>query len=535
MAAQFAVVGAHVRTQDPLAPLPSAVAWSDGWIVAVGSDAEVREHCDGTTQIIDAIGLTVTPGLTDGHQHLLTGAEIARGVNFDRVASVDALREGIRAERARVGDGAWIRGFALEYAAFEGARFHHDLIDAAAGNGPMLLFALDMHTAFVNAEALRMAGITGPVEFGEGAIVACDDKGPTGELNEMAAMRLVWDLVPAASEGQKRDWIREAVAGQNAVGLTAIHQMDATLESLVQLEALEREGPLGLRVFVHQFVYPTTGDDEVADMIGSRSRVGRQWQSDGVKFMLDGIIDTGTAWLEEPDTRGDSHEPYWPDVPHYHRRVRQFHDAGFRIATHAIGDRAVREVLDTYATLPGGAAGRHRIEHIEAAADPLIARFKGEQVTASVQPVHMRWLKPDLSDLWSQRLGADRCQHAFRSGDLSAAGALIVLGSDWPVAPYDPRFGFFAARQRRAHDVDDERPIGRSRPLSGDEVLAGYTRNAAQAVGDATGGMLRPGMRADIVVWGGDPVVCAPADIVELPVLLTVSAGRIVHRDPSLS
>src|SRR3954451_12074372 len=138
MAARFAVFGTRVRTQDPNAPTATALAWSDGRILAVGDEHDVRAVCAGTTQVIDGSGLTVTPGLVDGHQHLFHGAETGQGVNFDRVSSLEGLRQLIRAERERLGPGAWVQGYALEYAAFEGARYHHTLLDEAAGDGPML-------------------------------------------------------------------------------------------------------------------------------------------------------------------------------------------------------------------------------------------------------------------------------------------------------------------------------------------------------------------------------------------------------------
>jgi predicted amidohydrolase YtcJ len=148
-----------------------------------------------------------------------------------------------------------------------------------------------------------------------------------------------------------------------------------------------------------------------------------------------------------------------------------------------------------------------------------------------MQPIHLRWLLPDLSDPWSTRLGRPRCEHAMRSGDLSASGALVVLGSDWPVAPYDPRLGFFAAQLRRAPDLDLHAPVGSSRPLTGLETLAGYTVNAARAVGDqGRAGVLRVGAQADLVGWGADPATTAPADVLDLPVHLTVVDGDVVHR-----
>jgi predicted amidohydrolase YtcJ len=143
----------------------------------------------------------------------------------------------------------------------------------------------------------------------------------------------------------------------------------------------------------------------------------------------------------------------------------------------------------------------------------------------------MQWVEPDGSDPWSARLDQQRCDHGWRVGDLSGGGATVVLGSDWPVAHFDPRLGFYCARLRRGPAARDERPVGATRALTGEETLAGYTINAARAVGEQShAGMLRPGFDADLVMWADDPVTCSPADVLALPVELTVAAGRIVHR-----
>lgn len=528
MAAEYAIVNALVRTMS--GPDTHAVAWSGDRIVAVGDD--VAATIDASTDVLDARGAAVTPGLVDGHQHLLQGAVFAQGLCLDRVATLADLRAAIAAERRRVGPDAWLLGYAMEYAALQAATYHHTLIDDVAGPGPMFLYALDVHTGFVNDTALRMSGVTGAMRLADASMVVCDAAGsPTGELLEMAAMRTVLDHVPTPTQEQRLDWYAAAMAAQNAVGITEIHMMDGDLDTIASLRSLEERGQLGVRVLQHHFIYPYTPDEEVAELLRTADLRGDGWQADGVKFMLDGVIDTGTAWLEQPDSHGMGTEPMWPDVTLYHRRARMFHDAGFRIATHAIGDRAVREVLDLYAALPGGANGRHRIEHIETSPDAAIARFAPQRVTASMQPVHMRWVAHDLSDPWSQRLDPTRCGHGWRHGDIAASGALVVLGSDWPVAPYDPRFGLFAAQQRRAHDVADPRPVGSTRAMTGQQALAGYTVNAAAAVGaHGDRGQIAPGYVADLVMWQEDPSAVTPADVVELPVLLTVARGRVVHR-----
>jgi predicted amidohydrolase YtcJ len=530
MAASYAIVNAHIRTMDPDQPIASAVAWEGERIIAVGTDAAIREVVDGKTQVRDANGATLTPGLVDGHQHLLHGSEFAQGLNLDRVHTLSDLREKIAQERRRIGPDAWLMGFALEYAAFEGASYHHSILDEVSGPGPMFLYTLDVHTGYANGRALEIAKLNAPVNLSDGSIVSLgnDDK-PTGELLEMAAMQLVLSHVPEPTRDEKLKWYAQSIADQNSLGITEIHMMDGNLDSLEIFRELEGRELLNMRVLQHHFVYPYTPDDEVEAMVRSRNDHGVMWQADGVKFMLDGVIDTGTAWLEEPDAYGDGTEPMWPDLDLYHSRARKFHDAGFRIATHAIGDRAVREVLDFYSSLPEGSQGKHRIEHIETSPDATVARFAPERVTASMQPIHTRWVAHDMTDPWSQRLGAHRCGHAWRSGDIFASGALVVLGSDWPVAPYDPRMGFFAAQERRAHDVSDPRPIGNTRALTAEQTLAGYTVNPAKAVGKSGHrGMVKVGMSADLVLWQDDPVRVSPTDIVDMPILQTVANGKVV-------
>ena len=526
MPAQMAIVGAHVRTMDDELPTASALAITDGVITAVGDDAAIREVIDGTTEVINGSGWTLTPGLVDGHQHLFMGAEMGRGVSFDRVDSLEDVRARLAQERRRVGAGAWIVGYAFEYAALEGADFHHQLIDAAAGDGPMFIFSLDVHTGFTNAHGLRQAGITGSREFPDGSFIVVDDEGaPTGELREMSAMRLALDARPAVSDDERLDWYADAIAAQNAVGITGIHQMDATLATADVLTALEGRGDLGMRVNVHWFIDPSLDAETLNALVRGRDLSGRRWRSDGAKFMIDGVIDTGTAWLEEPDTHGDGGEAMWPDIRAYRETVALFANAGFAVTTHAIGDRAIREVLDTYDGL-GSGVRPPRIEHIETAPDATIARFAPQGVIASMQPIHLRWLSPNLDDPWSQRLGQPRCDHVMRSGDLSAAGALVVLGSDWPVAPYDPRLGFLSAQLRRAPDRPAHTAIGSSL-----ETLAGYTINPARATGsDSWAGSLSVGKQADLVAWGADPVATSPQDVVDLPITLTMVDGEIVHR-----
>jgi len=516
---------------DPARPWAQAVAWRDGIVIAVGDDDAVREVCDARTEVVDGSGGGVTPGLVDGHQHLFRGAVLAHGVDLAGAADLDEVRHRLWRGRGRLRDGEWLIARGLEYATLGDRAYHHQLLGDLDEAVPMLIWSFDLHTAYVNAAALRAAAVTGERDLGDRSRIVCTDAGdPTGELREWAAVDVVRDVAPDPAPDRLREWYREAIQAQNAVGLTGIHQMDGDGATVELLRELDDSGDLRLRVWLYQFVYASTPDATVEAMVRGGRPAGRRWRADGIKIMLDGVIDTGTAWLERPDACGQCRDAIWPDIDRFASRVRQFHAAGLRVATHAIGDRAVRATLDAYAQCPGGSAGRHRIEHLETVPDGTAERFARDEVTASMQPIAMGWVAPDQSDPWSQRLDARRRAHGWRTGDLVDAGAVVVLGSDWPVGTFDPRHGLFAARERRAPGAADPRPVGDTRGLTGLEALGGYTTGPARAVGaQGWSGRLAPGFAADLVLWAEDPADCPVTDVAELPVRLTVLAGDIVH------
>jgi predicted amidohydrolase YtcJ len=261
-----------------------------------------------------------------------------------------------------------------------------------------------------------------------------------------------------------------------------------------------------------------------------RDEHGARWRAGNAKFFIDGVIDSGTGWLYEPDSEGDGLAPFWPDPQHYRDAVRFFAERGYRCATHATGDRGVREALDAYRAAGAAPGVRHRIEHIETLMPHDLPRFAAEGVVASMQAQHMAWLEPDRSDNWSRRLGAERCDRAFPIRSLRESGAAIALGSDWPVARFDPREGLAAARLRRPPGERDRVPYD-DEAIDAVAALEGYTTGAAFVGGDEGRlGRVRPGFCADLTVFAEDPVECDADDLLALPVVLTVVDGEIVFR-----
>ena len=528
-------MGARVRTLDPHRPRATAVAIRAGTIVAVGDDAEVRESCDAKTEVVDARGAAVVPGLVDAHQHPFWGAEASQGADLGGLTTLEEVRRALAAERARRGDGEWVQGFGLDYNVFGGAEMEGRLIEDAVGGNPALVACFDFHTYLATPRALEIAGVTGPRKLEGNAEIVCKNGTPTGELREIPAGAIVQEAIPEPDEEERHGWYVEALRWQNAVGITGVHMMDGSPETHEVLRRLEAEGDLTARVVAPFWIKPTTTGDEMRGLLPLRNERGRLWRGGVAKFFIDGVIETGTAWLDEPDAMGDGTEPFWPDPAAYDAAVALFAEHGFQAVTHAIGDRAVRRALDAYRAAGSAPGVRHRVEHAETLKDADLGRFAREGVVASMQPLHMQWPRADMSDSWSRRLGPERAARGFRIKDLLGSGATVALGSDWPVAHYDPRLGMAWARLRRAPGERDAEPLTPDGRLSGLEALEGYTVGAAVAVGEEGAvGVIKPGLRADLTAFARDPVDCDADDLPDLPVVLTVVDGRIVFGDASV-
>jgi predicted amidohydrolase YtcJ len=544
----LALLNARVRTLDDDRPSASAVGIAGGRIVAVGDDADVRALTGPGTETIDLDGAAVVPGLVDSHTHPLKGAIDARGADLTGATTLDEVRRRLAEEHARCGPGDWVMAFGLGYDAFGEHGRRGALVADAVGGAPAFLLSDDLHTAVATPRALELAGVDGPRAFAEQAEVVCDDAGrPTGELREWAALDLVRDAMPRLTDEDRHALYAAQLRRFAALGLTGTHGMDGSLATHDELRRLEERGDLITRIVAPFWITPETPREEWARLATHRDAGGRRWRGGVAKFFVDGVIDAGTGWLVDPDVNGEGTLPFWPDPARYREAVAFFAGHGFACATHACGDRAVREALDAYRAtgargvpLPGSLAGDdratdpgaripHRIEHIETIRPEDLPRFAAEGVTASMQTQHMMDLAPDRSDNWSRRLGDERCDRAFRTRELWESGALVALGSDWPVARLDPREGLASARMRRP-PADPGRAPYDDQALDGLQALLGYTLHAARAVGeDDRRGRIRPGFDADLTVLGDDPVDTAAEDLLGIETVLTVVDGEIVH------
>jgi predicted amidohydrolase YtcJ len=473
----------------------------------------------------------VVPGLIDSHIHPFHGSETAVGADLTGLRTLDEVRDALAEERRRCGDGEWVRGYALAYEAFAETGISGGLIDDVVAGSPTLLSFFDFHTALANDAALTLARVDGPRAFGQAAEIVCLDGRPTGELREPAAVALVHDVIPPPTEGQRLAAYVRTFGRLNAVGLAGCCVMVGSPALYDVCRELEARGELTCRLWVPLHQPPEVTDDEVAAQLGLAGEHGRLWRGGVAKFFIDGVVEPGTAWLYEPDANGGGTVPFWPDPDRYAEVVRRFAQAGFQCATHAVGDRAVRAALDAYRAAGAPPTGHHRIEHIETLQDADLPRLAAEGVAASMQPLHLGYNRGDRSDPWSQALGRERCDRGFRTREILDSGAILALGSDWPVARFDPRLGMGWARLRRDAGHPELGQYNPEQALSGLETLAGYTTAPAVIVGEShRQGRIAPGFRADLSAFAEDPVEIDADELPTLPVVLTVVDGRVVFR-----
>ncbi|MFI9824959.1 amidohydrolase [Streptomyces sp. NPDC052013] len=531
------------RLLDPAsgAFLPhTALAAAGGRITALGDDREIRALAGTATTVIDLNGAVVTPGLVDGHIHPVGGADLTHGLDLSECTDLEQVRAALADAVRDLAPGAWLRGWGLDPNVFGDRPVGTAPFDTVLDGVPAFLWLFDAHSALASRRALDLAGVAGPRSFAQAtAEVVCDAGGrPTGLLLEDAACELVERVAPQPTRDERRERLAAVLDAMAATGLTGGHVMDANGDSLALFSELDAAGRLPLRLRVAPWCQPGTDADGVRALIDQQREGGRFWRTAGVKIFMDGTVDNGTAWLEHPDCHGESRHAFWPDPEEYTRIVGVLHRAGVPTATHAIGDAAVRHVLDAVekAQADGGRGVRHRVEHIETVPDDTVRRFAQLGVVASMQPTHCcDFTRADHTDNWSRRLGEPRASRAWRCRDLHDSGAVVVLGSDWPIAPYPPLGVMAGARHRRPTRDLTQDPHGPEQALTALEALQGMTVNAAYAASEERdAGRIAVGHRADLTVLAADPLTTPATELPDVPVLLTVLDGVATHRDASL-
>ena len=523
----------RVHTSDPDRPVVEALAWdATGRVLAVG-DAKALLARYPDAKRIDAAGKTVIPGLIDAHGHVM-----GLGYALMRVDLVDARDKAevvarLRAYEKQLPPNAWLLGSGWDQNDWPEKAFPTAAdLDAAFPERPVWLERVDGHAGWANSAALRAAAtkaarpLEGDWQPDGGRIERIEGK-PSGVFVD-AAMSLVHAVVPAPDTAYRRQALEKALQAAVRNGLTGVHDMGVSREDLALMVQFADEQRLPLRIDAY-----ADGDGAaLADLCarGLYGHAGGRLQMRGVKLYADGALGSrGAALLEDYSDDPGNRGLLVTEPGALEAAMRKAHGCGVQVATHAIGDRGNRLVLDAYQRVLGGTAKmdhRWRIEHAQVVAPEEFPRFAELGVIASMQPTHA------TSDMpWAQdRLGPVRIKGAYAWQRMQANGVKLALGSDFPVESVDPRRGLHAAVTRQ--DVHDH-PAGGWRAaerLSAAEALRGFTADAAWAAHDERDvGRLAPGFRADFVVLDEDPLAVPGEQLDDLHVRSTWVDGKPVY------
>ncbi|MBL8227595.1 MAG: amidohydrolase [Bryobacterales bacterium] len=532
--AQLAIINGKVWTGDSRKPWAEAVLMDGDRIRLVGTTAEVRAAALGA-QTVDALQRTVMPGFNDAHIHFLSGSLGLSQIDLTGVCSVEAMQRLIAAYASANPQKKWITGRGWEYYCFPDKLPRKEWIDAVVKDRPVFLSAYDGHTGWANSKALEMADINRATKFeGFGEIVKDPATGqPTGSLKE-GAMSLVRKHVPATTREEKLAALRTGMKMAARLGITSFQNASGDEDELSLYEELGRQGEISMRAAIAMSVSPSAPPVRVDQIAALRSKQRHPYLRVGaVKLMIDGVIESHTAamlapYADDPKAIG---EPAWP-VPQFNDVVARLDAKGIQIYTHAIGDRGVRLTLDAYenaAKTNGKRDSRHRVEHIETIHPDDLPRFAKLGVMASMEPIHA---DPDTVEVWSKAVGPARLPLSFAWRSLEKAGARVVFSSDWPASiSVNPIRGIHNAVNRRT--VDGKPPGGwlPEQRVSLETALHGYTTQAAYAsFEEATKGMIRAGMLADVIILSHDIFAIDPVKLHEATVVCTVFNGNVIYR-----
>jgi len=524
--ADLVVAGGTIYTMDLARPVVEALAIAGERIVAVGEAVTIRDYVGPATQVVDLAGSTAIPGLTDAHVHFVAYGLSLQQVDLAGVRSPGEAVERVRARAAVTPAGEWLHGRGWDRNLWSPAEFPNRWqLDAASPVHPVVLRSKDLHALWLNSLALRKLGLDQAAQDTCGGQILRDAQ--TGEaagvlLEEMASAALQRIGKPGPQTLARA--IVEAAGLAHRLGLTGVHDCEEG-EELAAFLSLRREGTLPLRVYM---LIPRDSLD-AAIRLGLQSGLGDDWLRIGhLKVFADGSLGSHTADMLEPYDGEETNRGIGAlEGDALRQVVERASGAGIAVATHAIGDRANRRVLDAYAaTRPIWARQglRPRIEHAQLLADSDLLRLAQLGVVASMQPVHATSDWEMAEAYWGPRV---RGAYAWRS--LLEAGTVLAFGSDCPVETLSPLAGIYAAVTRQRPDGS---PAGGWQPqerVSVYDAVRAYTWGAAYAAGEeARKGSLTPGKVADLVVLSDDIFKAPPETLLGVQVLRTICGGRVV-------
>jgi len=535
------VTGARVRTFDVAAPWAEAVGVTDGRISYVGSAADAPT----AARHVEAAGRLVTPGIVDGHNHLLLGFD-EDAVSLEGAHDLAEVRRRIGEFASRRTDLDWICAENAVYSIVAGRRPNATDLDGLTDK-PIFVTTYDQHSVWLNRAALAVLGISGGVDVPWGRPERDDAGDPTGWVTDFytsamteAGLAALQRDIPMYSPERRYRKLCSSMRMATALGITTVVEPQVPLAELPLFERALAEGVLTSRVIAALF-HPVGADGEFRARLRAAvdgAVVNPMLALGPVKLYADDVIEPHTAlmlddYANRPGVRGRPNHPGRELVA----VIGELDRLGFQTHTHATGDAGIRLTLDAIERAAGANGTRdrrHGIVHVECLHPDDLPRFRALGVTAAMQPRHC---SPDLvAGTWMDNVGESRWSRAWRFRSLLETGATVAFSSDWQVGEMDPLVGVYSAATRAGLDgaqswTPDER-------VGFDRALEAYTVHGARAWhAEHDRGRLAVGMLADMVVWSDDLYAHErdPRGLLEQHAELTLVGGTVAHSAGALT
>ncbi len=519
--ADLIVVNARVYTMDDARPRAEAFAVKNGRFLAVGSSSDIRNLAGAGTQLIDATGMTVTPGFIDAHCHP-SGVEELTGVNVN-LKTVEEVKAALRKKAATTPPEYWVSGYMYDDTKLDRPVTRKDLDDAVPDH-PAMVGHRGGHTGVYNSLAFKLAGITNQTPDPPDGRFFRENGELTGKVAERArgVFANVGKEQPVTRE-TRRAGVKFISEQMTKAGLTSVHQTGGDANSLTALQDAYAAGEMRFRMyfFPRGAIYPRLRD------AGVRTGFGDEWLRIGpVKYTADGSASERTMRMSTPYVgRPDDYGILTMTQEEIHQAVEDAHRHDWRIGIHANGDVTIDMVLNAYERVQQSWPKpdmRHRIEHCSLINPDLLRRIKA----AGAIPTPFYTYIYYHGDKWAE-YGDEKMRWMFCHRSFLDAGIPVAAASDYMPGPYEPMMALQSLVTRRDFR---RREWGPNQKITVDEALTVCTLNAAYASKEEhLKGSITAGKLADFTMLGADPHEVDPNQLKDITIVRTVVGGKTMY------
>ena len=540
--ADFIIHNADVHTVDPQDTIAQAVAVRGGRVLAVGSNEEILALAGPRTQVVDAEGHSVIPGINDSHNHMWEAGMLMEGLVTFGIPSIQELCRQVGERAAALQPGQWLQGGGWIESQFAEGRMptRYDL-DPVSPHNPVVLERI-FSTCCANSAALKAAGITRDTPDPEGGEIGRDENGEPNGLLFRSAKQLVRDVMPSAFGDSKfgageriEKVITRSMEDYLRYGITSVVEPGVTPSMIHAYQNLRRDGKLKIRANLmpcwHGFAINEDADfsDRLIDEMGLYTGFGDSWLRIGnLKMAIDGGLTSKTS-LRSWNYQGETEiKPFQLrlDLDKLDGWVKEAHDAGWGVGIHVMGDIAIQKAVDAiYAAWEQNPADRrHQLIHCYYPTADSLQKMAKMGAVVSVQPAFIY----NEADGYKTLLPLDKQREFLPLRSYLDAGVVIAMSTDMPSAHHNPFWGLYSAITRKGMQGYS---LGEEEAITLDEAIRAMTWGGAyMTFEEGEKGSLQPGMLADLVLLDQNLRALPKEELRNVTVALTMVDGKVMYQ-----